>query len=358
VVTETRSSALLDVHRNLGARLTDFAGWQMPLQYEGIVAEHNAVRHDVGVFDVSHLGKLRVAGSDGEPALQQALTADVSSLDVGRATYSLVLTDGGGCVDDVFVYRIGPAEWMVVPNAANVQSVAEAIRRSGAEPEDEWKRWTILAIQGPRSFDLFEKAFPGSAATELRLHEWRHLDVSGGRSIVARTGYTGERGFELYVPSGAAVEAWERVTHLGATPAGLGARDTLRLEMGYPLYGHELTLDVNPLEAGLGWVLAWDTPFRGRAALTAVKEEGPRRKLFGVRCTGRGVPRSGYAVLVSGEAVGTLTSGNYSPTLKSGIGLALGERARVPAPGARVEIEARGRTIEGDIVKPPFVKRD
>jgi aminomethyltransferase len=354
---EARSSPLLEAHRKLGARLTDFSGWQMPLQYKGVIAEHDAVRTSVGVFDVSHLGKLKVSGPEAGDALQHALTADVIHLEPGRATYSLVLDDRAGCVDDVFVYRLGSDEWMVVPNAANVGAVAQAIRESGTDVEDQWSRWAILAIQGPESMSLFDAAWPGSGATALKLHEWCRLDSVGEGAIVARTGYTGERGFELYAPASSAVDAWERVVSLGATPAGLGARDTLRLEMGYALYGHELTRDVNPLEAGLGWVVAWDTPFRGRDALSRIRERGAGRRLFGVRCTGPGVPRAGHAVLAGGAAVGRLTSGNYSPTLRCGIGLALGQRARVPEPGARVHVEAPKRKIEGDIVKPPFIKR-
>lgn len=354
-----RATPLLDAHREVGARLTEFAGWEMPLQYEGVVAEHNTVRSATGVFDVSHLGKLRVRGPGAGAALQHALTADVLALEQGRATYALVLTEEGGCVDDVFVYRIREDEWLVVPNAANVGAVARSIGASGDsfELEDEWARWAILAVQGPTSFEVFETAFPGSGATELRLHSWRELDVLGEPGLVARTGYTGERGFELYAPAATARVAWTRLLEAGGRPVGLGARDTLRLEMGYALYGHEITLDVNPLEAGLGWVLAWDTPFRGRDALLRVKEEGPARKLWGVVCRGRGVPRQGYPVFEGSDEIGTLTSGNYSPTLGTGIGLALGPTERAPSPGARVEIGARGRRIEGDIVKPPFVTK-
>lgn len=354
-----RSTPLLDAHRALGARLTEFAGWEMPLQYEGVIAEHNAVRTDVGVFDVSHLGKLRVRGPGAGDALQHALTADVVDLAEGRATYSLVLTDDGGCVDDVFAYRVGREEWLVVPNAANVAAVARSITDSGDgfELVDEWDRWAILAVQGPRSFEVFEAAFPGSGATELELHAWRDVDVDGEIGLVARTGYTGERGFELYAPSATARAAWDRLLEHGARPVGLGARDTLRLEMGYALYGHELALSVNPLEASLGWVLAWDTPFRGRPVLEKVKAEGAGRKLWGVRCRGRGVPRQGYRVLAGDDVIGTVTSGNFSPTLGTGIALVLGPSEKVPAPGTEVAIDARGRAIEGDIVKPPFVKK-
>ncbi len=350
-----KRSPLAPSYPRLGARVTDFAGWEMPLQFEGVVAEHNAVRERVGVFDVSHLGKLRVT-SDGA-GLQHALTADCLALEVGRATYSLCLADDGGCIDDVFVYRLAAEEWLVVPNAANVDAVAGAIRDSGGSPADEWDRWAILAIQGPQSFELFGRAFPEAGADQLALHGFKELDVSGRTGLVARTGYTGERGFELYAPSDVALEAFERLLELGGAPIGLGARDTLRLEMGYALYGHELTRDINPLEASLGWVIAWDKDFRGKEVLARVKAEGPARKLVGIRCTGRGVPRQGYAVYHQDEPIGELTSGNFSPTLGTGIGLALVAGNRLPAPGEGVEIEARGRRIAGDIVKPPFVKR-
>ena len=362
-----RRTPLLEEHQRLGARLTDFGGWQMPLHYTGVVAEHNAVRTATGIFDVSHLGKLRVSGRRSEEALQHAMTADVGALEPGRATYSLVLTDAGGCIDDVFVYRLGIDEWLVVPNASNVGAVAEAISEAGADPVDAWDRWAILALQGPESLDLFEAAFPGSRPGQMPLHCFSGIDFSGYaprdrdsheiRGIVARTGYTGERGLELYVPADESVELFRRFVELGAVPAGLGARDTLRLEMGYALYGHEITTDIYPLEAGLGWVLAWDTPFRGREALEKVRADKPPRRLFGVLCTDRGVPRQGYRVLRGNEVLGELTSGNFSPTLQTGIGLALGPRELIPEVGDAVEIEARGRRVAAVIVKPPFIEK-
>ncbi|MGH2790597.1 MAG: glycine cleavage system aminomethyltransferase GcvT [Actinomycetota bacterium] len=352
-----RETPLLDAHKRLGARIVEFGGWDMPLQYSGVVAEHNAVRNAVGVFDVSHLGKLRVKGPRGTAALQHAVTANIEVLEVGAATYALVLTEEGGAVDDIFVYRIAEHEWLAVPNAANVAAVAEMIEASGARPIDEWDRWAILAVQGPSSFEVFGKAFPDSGATDLKLHRFGPLDVGGEEGMVARTGYTGERGFELYAPAATARWALDALLEHGAEPVGLGARDTLRLEMGYALYGHELTRDINPLEAGLGWAVKWDADFRGRAALAEVKEAGAARRLFGVVCRGRGVPRQGYSVFTGDTELGRLTSGNFSPTLQTGIGLALGPRALKPEIGARVEIDARGRRIEGDIVKPPFVKK-
>ncbi|MDQ3957480.1 MAG: glycine cleavage system aminomethyltransferase GcvT, partial [Actinomycetota bacterium] len=303
-MTGGRATPLLEAHRALGARLTEFAGWEMPLQYAGVIAEHNAVRNAAGLFDVTHLGKLRIRGADGGEALQHALTADVIGLEPGRATYSLVLTDDGGCVDDVFVYRIARDDWLVVPNAANVGAVAASIEASGGRPVDEWDRYAILALQGPDSFAVFEKVWPGSDAPSLKLHAWCPLDVFGSEGLVARTGYTGERGFEIYAPYPVAERAWTALLDAGAVPVGLGARDTLRLEMGYALYGHELALDVDPLEVGLGWAIAWDTAFRGKEALEKVRAEGPARRLFGVVCSDKGVPRQGFGVVSDRGPVG------------------------------------------------------
>lgn len=328
----------------------------MPLQYRGVIAEHNAVRHGVGVFDVSHLGKLRVT-RESAGALQKALTADVEALEVGRATYALCLEDDGGTVDDVFVYRVADDAWLVVPNAANTDAVGAMIAASGGDFVDEWDRWAILAIQGPESFELFGGVFPDSGADGLALHEWCSLDVFGAEGMVARTGYTGERGYELYAPAETAPRAFEELLAAGAEPVGLGARDTLRLEMGYALYGHELTRDINPLEANLAWALAWDGAFRGRDALMRIKERGAERRLFGIECSERGVPRQGYAVSGAAGSLGAVTSGNFSPVLHTGIALALGPRALTPEVGDTVTIEARGRAIRGAIVKPPFIKR-
>ncbi|MGI8707932.1 MAG: glycine cleavage system aminomethyltransferase GcvT [Actinomycetota bacterium] len=354
---EERRTPLLEAHQELGAKLTEFGGWRMPLQYGGVIAEHNAVRNSVGIFDVSHLGKLRVVGDEGGEALQRAVTADVQALEVGAARYALVLTHKGGTIDDVFVYRIGDQEWLVVPNAANNDAVFQAISSAGHDPIDEWADWAILAIQGPDSFDLFDRVFPGSGARGLKLHRWKTVDVMGEDGIVARTGYTGERGFELYAPANSAPQAFKALLDAGGAPVGLGARDTLRLEMGFALYGHELTTEINPLEAGLGWAVAWDAPFRGKDALEAVRSEGPERKLFGVVCSDKGVPRQDHAVAHEGREIGRLTSGNFSPTLGAGIGLALGPTSATPSAGAEVVVTARNRSIAAAIVKPPFIKK-
>lgn len=353
-MTSIKETPLLSSHVALGARLTEFSGWQMPLQYQGVIAEHNAVRNDVGMFDVTHLGKLLVSSDEGGAALQTAVTIDIGELPVGKARYALALTEDAGCIDDVFIYRLAEGSWLVVPNAANVDAVADSIGTDHAV--DAWDRWAILAIQGPRSFEAFEKVFPGSGATELPLHTWMPIDINATPGMVARTGYTGERGFELYVDFAAAEWVWQSLIDSGCTPVGLGARDTLRLEMGYALYGHELTRDINPLEAGLGWAIDWGVDFRGRERLQEVKEAGPRRRSFGIVCKDRGIPRQGYLVLDQ-DVIGEVTSGNHSPTLGRGIALALGSVERIPPVGASVAIDARGRRIAGDIVKPPFVGR-
>lgn len=352
-----KETPLLELHRELGAKLTGFGGWDMPLQYSGIVSEHNSVRTSCGVFDVSHLGKLSLTGGTAEDALQTTVTCDVSSLQVGQASYALVLTESGGCIDDVFVYRLGEDEWLVVPNASNVEAVAEALRASGGDPVDAWDRWAILALQGPDSFDVFARVFPDAEVADLKLHRFAEMDFEEGTGLVARTGYTGERGYELYVPSAAAEPVFRSLLAEGAVPVGLGARDTLRLEMGYALYGHEIDLDTDPLEAGLGWAVKWDAPFRGRDALLKIKEVGPARRLFGLTLIDKGVPRRGYKVMRAGAEIGEIVSGNFSPTLGTGIALAFAPADQVPEQGERVEVEARGRMLEAAIVKPPFVKK-
>jgi aminomethyltransferase len=333
----------------------------MPLQFSGVVAEHTAVRERVGLFDVSHLGKLLVEGAGAVEALERAVTNGVGSIPEWRARYNLVLTDAGGIVDDLFVYR-RPDSWLVVPNAANAPAVLEAIR-SVAGPvtrvTDARERWAILALQGPASRQIAESLLPG--AVDLRLHAFGDFDLDGSAVQVARTGYTGEYGFELFVPSEDAPGVWELLLDAGdpygIVPVGLGARDTLRLEMGYPLHGHEISVDTNPIEAGLGWTIDWSKPdFRGRAAVEAVRQAGPSRTLVGLAADGPGIPRAGQAVLRDGEPVGTVTSGNFSPTLHKGIALAYVTPAS-REPGLGLEIDVRGKRLPVTVTKPPFVPR-
>lgn len=354
-------SPLDATHRALGARLVDFAGWDMPLQFSGVVAEHTAVRERVGLFDVSHLGKLLVTGEGAVDALERAVTNGVGSLPEWRARYNLALTGDGGIVDDLFVYR-RPDAWLVVPNAANVDAVREAIAGIAGPSTtvtDARDRWAILALQGPASRKVAEAVLPG--AVDLRLYGFADLDVEGATVQVARTGYTGEYGFELFVPSADAPRVWELLLEAGEPhgilPVGLGARDTLRLEMGYPLHGHEISVDTNPLEAGLGWTIDWSKgPFVGRVALEAIRDAGVSRKLAGLVADAPGIPRAGQAVLRDGAPVGELTSGNFSPTL--GKGIALGYVVPDAAEsGLGLEVDVRGRRLPVTVTAPPFVPR-
>ena len=353
----TRRSPLHGEHLALGARLVDFAGWDMPLQFSGVVAEHTAVRERVGLFDVSHLGKLLVEGPGAAEALERAVTNGVGSLPEWRARYNLVLTDGGGIVDDLFVYR-RPDGWLVVPNAANTDAVLAAMREEGPVV-DARERWAILALQGPASRRMGEELLPG--ATDLKLHAFGDFDLDGAAVQVARTGYTGEYGFELFVPSADAPRIWRLLLAAGQPhgilPVGLGARDTLRLEMGYPLHGHEISVETNPLEAGLSWTIDWDKPsFRGKGALERIRSAGITRRLVGLVAQGPGIPRAGHPILAGGAAVGAVTSGNFSPTLGKGVALGYVD-ADSAEPGTMLDVDVRGKTVPVAVTSPPFVPR-
>ena len=360
-----RESPLAGRHRALGGRLVDFAGWAMPLQYAGVVAEHTAVRERVGLFDVSHLGKLVVSGPAGAPLLDLVLTNNAATLAVGRARYNLALTPGGGIVDDLFVYR-RPDDFLVVPNAANAAAVAGLLAaerdRAGLDATiaDAAERWAILALQGPASRAMAAELVPG--ANDLGLHRFFDTTLGGVGVQVARTGYTGEYGFEFFVPWEQAPEVWDDLLAAGhphgIAPVGLGARDTLRLEMGYPLHGHEISTDTNPLEAGMGWTVDWGKPaFAGREALAAITAGGgPARALVGFVASAPGIPRAGQAILHDGSPVGVVTSGNHSVFLGKGIGLGY-VPAAVAVPGTALEVDVRGRRLPVVVTPPPFVPR-
>jgi aminomethyltransferase len=357
-----RRSPLDAAHRALGAKMGAFGGWLMPIEYGGTLAEHDAVRSAVGLFDVSHLGKVSATGEEALDALQMGLTNDVARVPVGGAQYGMALNDDGGVVDDLIVYRLGEADYLVVPNAANAERVLGQIA-SHAPPDVELSLrddLALLAVQGPRSLELVEPLFPESAPLAYMHCAFSTWD--GRPIVVARSGYTGERGYELFVDNAAAEELWNRLLHdgasLGVRPCGLGARDTLRLEMGYPLHGNDIGEDRTPLEAGLGWAVAMDKgEFPGRDALEAQRAEGIPSRLVGLRMVDRLIPRSHYAVSAGEEPVGEVTSGTFSPTLRVGIALAYVERRDDLAVGAEVEVDVRGRRGAARIVKPPFVDR-
>ena len=357
-----RRSPLHDRHLALGAKTADFGGWLMPIEYPGggVVREHTAVRERVGVFDVSHLGKVLVRGPGAAAFVNSALTADLDNVVAGQAQYTLCCDDSGGVVDDLIAYRRSDDEVLLVPNAANAAEVARRLRTeapAALEVTDEHEAFAVLAVQGPRSDEVLSSlGLPvGHDYMSFVDTSWRGTPV-----VVCRTGYTGERGYELLPRWDAAGELWDALVEeaalYGGLPAGLGARDTLRTEMGYPLHGHELTLDISPVQARAGWAVGWSKPaFWGREALLAEREAGPVRVLRGLLALGRGIPREGCAVRsASGKTVGTTTSGTFSPTLRQGIALALLDRS--VAEGDELVVDVRGRDLRARVVRPPFVQ--
>jgi aminomethyltransferase len=360
-----RTSPLHDRHVAAGAKLADFSGWSMPIEYAGggVLAEHTAVRTAVGLFDVSHLGTGTVRGPGAAALVDACLTNDLSRISAGQAQYTLCcLPDGeeraGGVVDDLIVYLHDPDDVLLVPNAANAAEVLRRIAEAapdGVEVTDRHEEVAVLAVQGPRSPQVL-----AAVGLDPDLPYMAFTGGSGGEVTVCRTGYTGEHGYELLVAADRAGELWDRLLEAGAPegirPCGLGARDTLRTEMGYPLHGHELSPDITPVQARAGWAVGWRKPaFWGREALLAEKEAGPARLLWGLRATGRGIPRPGMAVLDrDGARVGEVTSGTFSPTLRTGIALALLDRGVTE--GDVVSVDIRGRSTKMQVVKPPFVQ--
>jgi aminomethyltransferase len=345
-----RTSPLDPAHRSLGAKMVPFGGWDMPLSYaDGTIAEHKACRAAAVAFDVSHLGTVRVQGPDAMERLQAALTNDLGKVAPGRAQYTHLLDDADGSVlDDIIVWWIAEDVFDVMPNASNTERVVAAIGG-----EDVTASRAIIAVQGPAARERLATIAPGAAAVgRFRVGE---AAVAGVACTVAGTGYTGEDGVELAVPAAEAPAVWEAVLAAGATPAGLGARDTLRLEAALPLHGHELGPGITPLQAGLGWVVAWEKAggFRGREALLAERDRGVARRLRGLSVEGRRPPRAEQVVRIDGQPAGAVTSGNFSPMLGHGIALAF-----LPPEveeGAAVAIDVRGDDVAARVVRTPFV---
>ncbi len=344
-----RSSPLDASHRALGAKMVPFGGWDMPLAYgDGTLAEHRACRTGAVVFDVSHLGTVRVPGDGGFDRLQRTLTADLAKVEPGRTQYTHLLDpDDASVVDDIIIWWVDEDRFDVMPNASNTSGVVDAV--GGRDVTGER---AVLAVQGPEARERLAELSP--AVAEVGRRRVVALELDGVPLTVAGTGYTGEDGVEIAVPADEAVPLWDAVLGTGVSPAGLGARDTLRLEAGLPLHGHELGPGITPLQAGLGWVVGWDKgDFRGRAALEAEREAGPSRRLRGVRLDGKRPPRADQAVVDGGgEPVGVVTSGNYSPMLDRGIALAFLRPDLEP--GARVAIDVRGRHEPAEVVTTPF----
>ncbi|HEY5700235.1 MAG TPA: glycine cleavage system aminomethyltransferase GcvT [Acidimicrobiales bacterium] len=339
-----RLSPLDAAHRALGAKMVPFGGWDMPLSYgDGTIAEHRACRSGAVAFDVSHLGTVRVTGPEAQGLLQANLTADLDKIEPGRTQYTHLLdADDASVLDDIIVWWLGEDRFDVMPNASNTAGVVAAIGGVDVTPTR-----AIIAVQGPRARDRFP------AIADVGRRRVVEMDLDGVAVTVAGTGYTGEDGVEVAVAAEHAVAVWDSVLARGVVPAGLGARDTLRLEAGLPLHGHELGPGITPLQAGLGWVVGWDKgDFRGRAALEAERAAGPSRRLRGLLLDGKRPPRADQSVLDGDAVVGVVTSGNYSPMLDRGIALAF-VRPDIE-PGARLAVDVRGRPEPAEVVTPPF----
>ncbi|GAB3237073.1 glycine cleavage system aminomethyltransferase GcvT [Glycomyces halotolerans] len=343
-------------HLEQGAKFAPFAGWEMPLHYAGgVLAEHGAVRTSVGVFDVSHLGKVWVAGSGAAALVNRCLTNDLDRIGSGGAQYTLCCDPDGGVVDDLIAYRLSDDEILLIPNAANAAEVARRLEEAappGVEIRNAHRSLAVLAVQGPESPRILEYL---GLPHEHDFMSFEERIVDGAAIIVCRSGYTGETGFELVVPAEAAGDLWDGMLVAGARPCGLGARDTLRLEMGYPLHGQDLGRDITPVQARLNWAVGWDKPdFWGKTALVAEREAGPKRRLWGLEATGKGVPRARMAVLDGDRRVGETTSGTFGPSLKHGVALGLLDAEY--RPGTELQLDVRGRRLGVRVVKPPFVK--
>ena len=340
---------LYDRHVALGARMVPFAGWEMPVQYEGVIPEHKAVRLDCGVFDVSHMGELEVEGPRARELLQSLLSNDVDKLEPGKAQYTLLTNEHGGIVDDLILYELEPARFLLIVNAANRTTDFEWLKERelrGSDVRDISDDYALLAVQGPRSIERL-------GLPDAPPFTFADGEVDGIECMINRTGYTGEPGVELLVVADDAEDLWDRVLERGARPCGLGARDTLRIEVCYPLHGNDISPEIDAISAGLGWVCALEKEFTGAPELRRVKEQGPERKLAAFVMDERAIPRQGMTIAEGGE----VTSGTHSPMLDRGIGLGY-VRAMLAEPGTELTIDVRGRARRATVVKKPIYEKE
>ncbi|MDA8019875.1 MAG: glycine cleavage system aminomethyltransferase GcvT [Thermoanaerobaculia bacterium] len=361
---DSRHTPLYDQHLRAGAKMVDFAGWVMPVRYGSEIEEHHAVRRAAGLFDVSHMGEVRVRGDGALEFLQSLTPNDVTKLRPGRAHYSGLLTEQGTYVDDLLVYMLAENDYLVVVNAANVEvdyGWMVSRRNSSCRIDDHSDKYALLALQGPKAPEILSRLTDVDLAT---IKYYRFIDgaeIAGMRCLLSRTGYTGELGFELYLPPEDAPSMWQALLEAGAddglVPCGLSARDTLRLEAGMALYGHEIDRETTPYEAGLGWVVKLASgDFVGRDALVRQRDEGVGRKLVGFEMLGKGIARQSYEVLHDGEAVGTVCSGTWSPTFDKALGTAYVPPTLAEV-GTEIEIQIRKRTVAAKVVDLPFYRR-
>jgi aminomethyltransferase len=344
-----RRTPLYDRHVAAGARMVPFSGWEMPVQYDGVIVEHRAVRTDAGVFDVSHMGELEIEGMHAKELLQGLLSNDIARVDVGRAQYTLLTNERGGVIDDLIAYRIEDHRWLLVVNAGNREVDYTWLKERevrGSDVRDVSDEYALLAVQGPRSLERL-------GLPERPRNSWEMGEIDGIEVMVDRTGYTGEPGVELMCPVEDAPALWDAVVARGVVPCGLGARDTLRLEVCYPLHGNDIGPGRDAISSGLGWTCALETEFTGAAELRRIKEAGPAEKLVAFTMLDRAVPRQGMAV----EGGGEVTSGSHSPMLGIGIGLAYVPAERAAA-GTEIAIDVRGRRARARIVPKPIYERE
>lgn len=356
---ELKRTSLYETHLALGGRMVEFSGWEMPVQYSGILEEHRAVRNSAGLFDIDHMGQVQVSGADALAYLQRLLSADFEPMRVNEAKYAIMCYADGGVVDDTFVYRFAD-DWMVVVNAGNrekdLQWMTAQCKGDRVELSDVSDQYYMLAFQGPKAEKVLQ-SLEDFNLTDLPYHHARQVMIHGGRGIIARTGYTGEDGFELFVPQQEGKHFWDAILEAGKDegilPIGLGARDSLRFEAKFALYGHEIDANTTPLEAGLGWACDLTKNFIGRDPLLKEKLEGLKKKLVGFEMVERGIPRNGYEIAHEGKVVGTVTTGMFAPTLEKNIGLGF-----VPPGlgkiGSEFDIIIRGKPTRAQVVKTPF----
>jgi aminomethyltransferase len=361
IETGLRRTPLYEKHRGLGAKMVPFAGWEMPIQYAGIVSEHRAVRGAAGLFDLSHMGEFFFEGAGALRALDGLISSDIAGLEVGHARYGLLTNEQGTIVDDVIAYRLAPDRVMVVVNASNIEKDAAHVRRhlpSGVRFDDESMAMALIAPQGPRAAAILSR-IAAMNVDDLVAFGVTETTVAGATATIARTGYTGEDGFEVFVRNADAVRVWDAILEAGKDdgmqPIGLGARDTLRLESRFSLYGNEIDETTNPIEAGLAWTCKLDKEFLGRERIAKVKEAGPARRIAGLVVSG-GVARHGHPVAKDGGVVGVVTSGTFGPTVEKNIALAYvpAELAKV---GTDVAVRIRDKDVPATVVKVPFYKR-
>lgn len=363
MTSDNLRTALYDTHVSLGGRMTPFGGWDMPVQYPaGILAEVKAVRTATGVFDVSHMGRLYLSGPKATDFLDWVLTGSASTLRVGRARYCMICNEKGGVIDDTIFYRLSEDRYLLIPNAGNRPLVVDWFQRwidkkfsPGCTVEDVTGTTGLIAFQGPGTPEAIDK-LADTTLSAMRPFSWAETAIQGAPVLVGRTGYTGEEGFEMLVQGKDVVKVWTALTGLGAVPCGLGARDVLRLEAALPLHGHEIDEEITPIEAGLDRFVRFDKEYVGSAVLRDQQENGVKRKLVGFTLPGRSAPRAGYSLLYRGETIGTVTSGSYSPTLDTSIGLGYVLESYAE-PGAKLDLDIRGRAAQVTVTALPFYTR-